>query len=60
MFKCQRCRRITEPGEKSTLIVTETREKVYPPRKGDPGGSGFETVSEIQVCESCAKELGHA
>lgn len=36
MFKCERCKGISDPMEKPVRIVVETREKVYPLRRALP------------------------
>jgi hypothetical protein len=61
-FRCERCHRALIDGIKPIVIVIERREKIYPVRRlgktiTDKGGRGSETVSEIQVCPLCAKEM---
>ena len=56
MFKCEKCGRITEPGEKQHKKVIETREKIY--KNEDKHGNiktskGTEIVKEINICEEC-------
>lgn len=68
MFICQQCESQSQRGQKPTLIVVETREKVYPFRShanprwsewsrpdslADPGGKGIEIVKELRLCQSC-------
>lgn len=60
-FQCGLCGKQTQPGEKATRIVTETRKKEYPRRpnangygKDDPGGVGTEIVTEVLACKSCS------
>ena len=58
-FICGNCGEAQEDGSIPTLIVTERRNKIYPERYADSlvidkGGSGYETVKEIQACEKCA------
>ena len=57
MYICEICDAQTEPNVPCHVIPTEIREKVYPPRTGDPGGSGHETVKEVRACPSCATAL---
>ena len=54
MFRCDRCKRITEPGEKQTKKVVKTRNKTY--FNGKKETTGKEIVKEINLCEKCAKE----
>ena len=67
MYRCQKCNQLSKPRELSTLVVVETREKIYPRReqamqKGrgltrrwieDPGGVGVETVRTEIRHEGC-------
>jgi len=59
-FVCQVCDKPQKDGNKPTLIAVERRNKVYPKRRGtedkiiDKGGSGYETVREVQACKQCA------
>jgi len=63
MYICGNCNKTTAAGEKMQRRVTKTRnveylERVYKHKDGmidDPGGVGFETVTEIPVCEKCAE-----
>jgi len=66
MFRCDHCKKLSEPAEKLTLIVAETRDKTYPEiRVGeglrqkllDKGGRGYEIVKETKACTRCAKLL---
>lgn len=58
-FVCQICDESQEDGSTPTLIQTECRDKTYPARRNkedkiiDKGGSGYETVREVQACEQC-------
>lgn len=58
-FVCQICDEPQKDGSKPTLIAIEQRNKIYPTRRNkedkviDKGGSGYETVREIQVCGEC-------
>lgn len=57
MFYCQKCNKLSQPGEKPHRKVVETREKVYTRKKGDKEitlGRGVETVREASLCTPCA------
>ena len=60
MFKCDYCGSTTLPGEKKTMVVTDTRYKEYPPRRDehdqviDKGGVGREIVAEKAACVRCS------
>ena len=54
MYICEICTTQSEPNVPCEMVVVETREKTYPARAGDPGGSGFETVKEVRACPACA------
>jgi hypothetical protein len=51
MFRCERCGKISEPREQSVKVVIASRPVEY---KG--GYRGFETVTELLVCRTCATE----
>lgn len=53
MYKCEACGNQTKPRTPCHVVPVEMREKVYPPRQGDPGGRGYEIVREKRVCPSC-------
>ena len=48
MMRCQQCKKVTAPREKTARKVIKTRKKVYP-----NGSEGWEIVKEIQVCKEC-------
>jgi hypothetical protein len=57
MYKCERCKQFTKPGEKMEKIVTETRNKIYM-RKNKRGydveaGRGWEIVKESNWGTEC-------
>ena len=59
MFKCEKCGRVTQAGEKQHKEIVETRNKTY--NYIDKYGKerisdGFEIVKEINVCEKCTEE----
>ena len=69
-YKCGLCGETSQPHEKATRVITETRVKQYPFReaahhyrnltggkviKDDPGGVGQEIVKEILICSDCAE-----
>lgn len=56
MFKCDKCRRITEPGEAMTRVVVETRHRDYHNADGVLVGTGYETVREEQRCGRCKED----
>lgn len=59
MFRCQQCNKSTKPNEKETKVVTKTRQVKYYDDKRDPSritGSGYETVTELSMCEECTKK----
>lgn len=61
MFRCEKCGKITKPGEKQSKKVIKTREKSYINK--DKYGKekitiGHEIVKEINICEECfSKEI---
>ncbi len=65
MYTCGDCGKTTAAKQKMLRRVTKTRNVEYPERAykhkrdmiDDPGGVGFETVTEIPVCEKCALKL---
>jgi len=50
MFKCEKCKRQSEPKEKAHKLVVQKRGKAYP-----NGSVGWEIVKEIIVCGSCVE-----
>jgi len=50
MIRCQKCGKLSKRGERTFLLVTETRPMTY-----QPAGIGFETVREIRICVDCQK-----
>ena len=59
MFRCDKCKKITKPGEKQHKKVIQTRKKEY--HNEDKWGNdkvsvGYETVKEINLCEKCAEK----
>lgn len=54
MYVCGFCEKQVGPRVESTLVVVETREKVYPPRNDGTRPVGYETVKEVRACPSCA------
>jgi hypothetical protein len=57
MFYCGKCQRLTDPGEKQTKQVVETRPKIYCNKEGIEVGKGWEIVKEIGVCTRCATKI---
>lgn len=66
MFRCQKCNTTTNPGEKETKIIIETRKVSYKKPSYDKGKKfittthGTEIVREIKVCPRCALEYEKA
>jgi hypothetical protein len=62
-FKCQKCGLPQPAGIGPTVIVVETRARIYPERLRkdktvlDRGGEGREIVRELSVCKSCAARM---
>lgn len=68
MYRCQKCNQLSQPNEPATIVVVETRNKIYPRREKamrrgrgknlkwieDPGGAGVEIVREEIRHEGCA------
>lgn len=50
MFKCEKCKKTSQPGEPSRRMVVETRQKSYP----TGGAIGWEIVRELVVCDPCS------
>lgn len=64
MYKCQKCNKISKPGESINKFVVSTREKKYINKTTDKKGNeyykttyGNEIVKEIIVCQECYDEL---
>ena len=58
-FRCGICDGAQDAGTVPVVLITEKREVSYPQRmKGkkviDPGGTGWEIVSEVNACADCA------
>jgi hypothetical protein len=56
MFRCNDCRRVTEPGEKTTKVGIAFREKEYTDERGRLVGRGYEAAREVDVCPDCAPQ----
>ncbi len=68
MFVCELCGTLVPPRMKANQVVTETRARNYPARQNaqkikrkkkplyreDPGGRGWEIVTEANACQPCA------
>lgn len=62
-FICKRCGDIQPNNTKPKNIIIQKRDKIYPIRRENPldlksaiidkGGSGWEIIKEIKVCEDC-------
>lgn len=63
MFKCEKCKRTTTPGEKLHKYPIGFRDKVYQYEIGNRTRKrlittyGKEIVKEINVCEKCYAEV---
>ncbi len=69
MYICAKCDKVSEPNKNLNLVVTETRDVIYPIRENanqpgnrrdgeprntsDSGGVGHETVKEMGICDEC-------
>lgn len=67
MFRCGKCGELSDPGEKSEVLVLEYRDHVFPARglanrwrdhgrnftSDDPGGRGKQIVREVRVHRRC-------
>jgi hypothetical protein len=66
MYICQRCKKVSSPGEKIHRVVLESRPKNYfemtlsTDAEGNPImtqgkllGSGLEAVREVNLCKGC-------
>jgi len=51
MFKCDECKRVSEPREKQHKIVTQRRNVKY--ANGSDCSVGWEIVRESKLCEDC-------
>ena len=65
-FKCEQCRQSQPTRSHPITVVTERREKIYPPQEHkrkdgkwwtSPGGVGWEIAREMRVCKACAAEM---
>jgi len=51
-FRCQNCGGQVPPKKEQIKIITKRRHKVY-----DDGGTGWEIVKELNVCDQCKTDL---
>lgn len=61
MFRCSKCKKVSQPGEAQRKVVTDTRAKSYenyPSKRQKRRGpmSCKEIVSEEIVCGKCAEK----
>ena len=57
MFRCDKCGEVTEAKEPMTKVVTEKRERTYPPNSPDDNaGAGWEIGKEEAWCLDCSGE----
>ena len=52
-FVCDKCKKAQPHNTTPEVVVTETRNKIYPETEFDRGGSGWEIVKVIHVCKAC-------
>lgn len=63
MFKCEKCKKTTAPGEKLHKYPIVYRDKVYQYETGNGTRKrlittcGKEIVKEINICEKCYAEV---
>ena len=58
MFKCQKCGKITQKGEKQHKKIIATRNKIYQylDKYGqERTAKGWEIEKEINICEKCVE-----
>lgn len=52
MFKCQRCQKVSDPGDQPVRVVVEYRRR--------EGGYGSEIAREESLCPACAEKAREA
>jgi hypothetical protein len=62
MFKCEKCRQVSQPGETSVKVTLSTRQREYLAFKRldgtqDRGGIGNEIAREVVCHAACAEML---
>jgi len=65
VFRCDGCKKVTEPHEPQTRVVAKVRHVKYPRREYkvngkkviDPGGTGLEIAKEDKLCIKCATAI---
>ena len=63
MFKCEKCKKNTAPGEKLHKYPIKFRDKIYQKEIGNGirkklvTSYGKEIVKEINICENCYAEV---
>ena len=67
MYRCKKCQQLSQPNEPASIVIVETKARVYPRREQamrrghglslrwieDPGGTGVEIVREEIRHERC-------
>jgi len=53
MFRCEKCKRVSEPKEKCYRVVRKRRPKIY--TNGEKISFGWEIEKEAVLCKKCAK-----
>ena len=52
-FVCEKCKKAQPHNTTPEVVITETRDKIYPETEFDRGGKGWEIVKTIRVCKAC-------
>ncbi len=61
MYRCEKCKKNSRPGQELNRVVVETRPKEYKNtvkikgRRQVKYSKGYETVKEIGICKKCDK-----
>ena len=53
MFICAGCKKLSKPRDPSTLVVIETRKRIYVNVDGESIGEGWEIANELRCCREC-------
>lgn len=61
-FRCEKCGEAQPVRTSPVSYVAEKRRVIYPERKKgkkviDPGGEGYETVRQLDLCTQCAEKF---
>ena len=55
MYKCDKCGRVSQPGEKCNIVPVKFRKKYYPEHDTE----GNEIVKEQKLCIYCIDDCVH-